>query len=264
MMRPLCLTFAILCAVPVVALSQDKAPDLTGIWQWNPHQSQPSSGHPPDDMRVRIEQTGSEISITWRVRHQTNEEQEFSRLRIGSDDNQNQIHGAPMKSSARWRAGALTVDSVATFSDNELLRMRDVWTLSADGQTLTFKERHQFAAEPAGESVYVFDRQVGGTWELPEDSKPAEQVYKNIQVMQGVPAAQLQAAMAFFSRALGVECGHCHDPNAFEKDDNPAKATARRMLKMVHQINDGNFAPDHPVSCWTCHRGSVKPESNPK
>lgn len=97
-----------------------------------------------------------------------------------------------------------------------------------------------------------------------EDQRPAEQVYKNIQVMKGVPASRLPMAMAFFARSLGVDCVHCHVPNEFEKDDKAAKGTARRMLTMVHHINDDNFAPDHPISCWTCHRGNVKPESFPK
>ncbi len=30
------------------------------------------------------------------------------------------------------------------------------------------------------------------------------------------------------------------------------------MLKMVHQINDENFAETRAVSCWTCHRGSTE------
>ena len=53
--------------------------------------------------------------------------------------------------------------------------------------------------------------------------KPAEEVYKNIQVMKGVPAPRLMGAMQFFTKSLGVECSYCHVPNEFDKDDKAPK-----------------------------------------
>jgi hypothetical protein len=53
-----------------------------------------------------------------------------------------------------------------------------------------------------------------------EQTKTAEQVYKNIQVFKGIPAAELEPTMAFISGSLGVKCSHCHT-NPFEKDDKP-------------------------------------------
>jgi len=94
--------------------------------------------------------------------------------------------------------------------------------------------------------------------------KPAEEVYKNIQVMKGVPAPRLMGAMQFFTKSLGVECGYCHVPNEFDKDDKAPKNAARKMLTMVHQINGDNFPNNQVVSCWMCHRGSAKPEAFPK
>lgn len=57
------------------------------------------------------------------------------------------------------------------------------------------------------------------------EEKPAEQVYKNIQIFKGVPASRLMAGMMRFSQFLGVDCAYCHVPNQFEKDDKPAKQT---------------------------------------
>ena len=94
--------------------------------------------------------------------------------------------------------------------------------------------------------------------------KPAEEVYKNIQVMKGVPAPRLMGAMQFFTKSLGVECSYCHVPNEFDKDDKTPKNATRKMLTMVHQINGDNFPDNQVVSCWMCHRGSVKPEAFPK
>lgn len=94
------------------------------------------------------------------------------------------------------------------------------------------------------------------------ETKLAEQVYKNIQILKGMPAAELEPTMAFISGSLGVKCNHCH-VNPFEKDEKPTKQTARRMMRMVLELNKGTFAGEKAVSCFTCHRGSPKPLSVP-
>jgi hypothetical protein len=56
----------------------------------------------------------------------------------------------------------------------------------------------------------------------------------------------------------------------FASDTNPKKDVARKMIGIVRQI-DGSFpsstgvfpAGYHEVDCTTCHRGSVKPETEP-
>lgn len=105
----------------------------------------------------------------------------------------------------------------------------------------------------------------GGTstassWQLAGSptEKTAEQVFRNIQALRGVPASQLQQVMALFTASLGVRCTHCHS-GSFDKDDKPAKQTARRMIKMVLDLNRATFAGQEGVSCYTCHRGDVKP-----
>src|SRR6266481_6202756 len=53
-------------------------------------------------------------------------------------------------------------------------------------------------------------------------AKTAEQVFKNIQSLKGVPSDELIPAMQYFNSSLGVECNFCHvvEPaRAFEKDD---------------------------------------------
>jgi photosynthetic reaction center cytochrome c subunit len=92
--------------------------------------------------------------------------------------------------------------------------------------------------------------------------KTAEQVYKNIQLFKGMPASQLDAVMAFISGSLGVRCNHCH-VNPFDKDDKPAKQTARRMIQMVFDLNKGSFNGQGAVTCFTCHRGQTRPVSVP-
>lgn len=97
----------------------------------------------------------------------------------------------------------------------------------------------------------------------PRQVKTAEEVYKNIQVLKGVPASQLDSVMAFFTGSLGVRCNHCHVPGQFEKDDKQTKQTARRMIRMVFDLNKGSFDNRGAVTCVTCHRGQTKPANVP-
>src|SRR5262245_42755143 len=96
----------------------------------------------------------------------------------------------------------------------------------------------------------------------PQPPRTAAQAFKNIQVLKDMPASQLQSAMSFIAASLGVECSHCHTPPAMEKDEKPAKQTARRMLVMMNDINK-NFGDKILVNCATCHRGSTKPTALP-
>jgi photosynthetic reaction center cytochrome c subunit len=93
--------------------------------------------------------------------------------------------------------------------------------------------------------------------------KAADQVYKNIQVLKGVPADQLIPAMQFITASLGVQCDFCHLENAFEKDDKETKQKARKMIRMMFAINQENFDGHREVTCYSCHRGAHKPVSVP-
>ena len=57
-------------------------------------------------------------------------------------------------------------------------------------------------------------------------SKTAEQVYKNIQVLQGTPTYLFLPEMRLFEAALGVDCNYCHLEEDRSKDDREAKQTA--------------------------------------
>jgi photosynthetic reaction center cytochrome c subunit len=93
--------------------------------------------------------------------------------------------------------------------------------------------------------------------------KTAEQEFKNIQVLKGVPAEQLFPTMQFISASLGVECEFCHVEKAFEKDDKKTKQTARKMMEMMFAINKDNFEGHREVTCNTCHRGKADPVAIP-
>jgi photosynthetic reaction center cytochrome c subunit len=93
--------------------------------------------------------------------------------------------------------------------------------------------------------------------------KTAEQVYKNIQVLKGIPSDQLIPAMQFITASLGVQCDFCHVEHAFDKDDKENKQTARKMMRMMFAINNDNFDGHREVTCYACHRGAKKPVAIP-
>jgi photosynthetic reaction center cytochrome c subunit len=93
--------------------------------------------------------------------------------------------------------------------------------------------------------------------------KKAEEQFKNIKVLKGVPADQLIPTMQFITASLGVECDFCHVQNAFDKDDKKPKQTARKMMDMMFAINKDNFQGQREVTCYSCHRGNAKPVSIP-
>jgi photosynthetic reaction center cytochrome c subunit len=98
----------------------------------------------------------------------------------------------------------------------------------------------------------------------PEDSaNPAEQVFKNIQVLKGTPANQIIPSMQFIANSLGVECDFCHVRGANEKDDKKPKQTARQMIQMQMAINRDNFKGEPEVTCFSCHRGAHDPVGVP-
>ena len=96
-----------------------------------------------------------------------------------------------------------------------------------------------------------------------EEAQTAEQKFKNIQVLKGIPADQLIPSMQFISASLGVECEYCHVQRAMDKDDKKPKLTARKMITMMMQINADSFKSEREVTCYTCHRGSVHPLGTP-
>jgi photosynthetic reaction center cytochrome c subunit len=94
----------------------------------------------------------------------------------------------------------------------------------------------------------------------PPEGRPAEQVFKNIQVFTGMPAGRLQGAMAFIASSLNVDCDYCHIQD-FGNDGAPAKIRAREMIRMVRDLNQRAFQGRDVVNCFTCHQGHATPVS---
>ncbi|MBV8846497.1 MAG: photosynthetic reaction center cytochrome c subunit [Bryobacterales bacterium] len=88
----------------------------------------------------------------------------------------------------------------------------------------------------------------------------SEQAFKNVTVLKGIPVDEFMDTMGFISASTNYNCADCHIEPKEEGDwstyaqETPRKATARRMILMVQEINKNNFAGARVVTCYTCHR----------
>jgi hypothetical protein len=96
----------------------------------------------------------------------------------------------------------------------------------------------------------------------------AEEVFKNVQILKGIPVDQFMSTMGFFSASLALNCTDCHVEESASDwaryaDETARKQMARRMMLMVNSINKTNFAGRQVVTCNTCHRGNPHPNVMP-
>jgi photosynthetic reaction center cytochrome c subunit len=111
---------------------------------------------------------------------------------------------------------------------------------------------------------------IGAGWARGQEQKPqlAEDAFKNIQVLRGISVDQFLGTMGFFAASLSLNCTDCHTAEsggswARYADDTALKNTARRMVVMVNAINKADFGGERKITCYTCHRGSQRPEVTP-
>jgi len=96
----------------------------------------------------------------------------------------------------------------------------------------------------------------------------AEQAFKNVQLLKGIPVDNFMQTMGFFAAATSFNCTDCHTEEsggdwAKFADDTPLKQKARMMMVMVTALNKNYFGGQRMVTCWTCHQGAPKPRTIP-
>src|SRR5437762_2946372 len=90
----------------------------------------------------------------------------------------------------------------------------------------------------------------------------SEQAFKNVTVLKGIPVDEFMDTMGFISASTNYNCTDCHVEPKVEGDwsvfaeETPRKATARRMILMVQDLNKTNFGGARVVTCYTCHRNT--------
>ncbi len=100
-----------------------------------------------------------------------------------------------------------------------------------------------------------------------EKALTSDQVFKNVQVLKGIPVDDFMGTMGLMSAAVGYDCSECHTGAGTDRvnwaADNGKKIIARRMVTMVAAINHDNFQGRQVVTCWSCHHGRDRPSTTP-
>jgi hypothetical protein len=96
-----------------------------------------------------------------------------------------------------------------------------------------------------------------------------ENLFKNIQVLKGIPVDTFFDAMGMFAASMGDDCTYCHSKAAVSDRNAFAVATpriqrARQMIVMMRTINNTYFGGAPRVTCFTCHRGAYTPVNAPR
>jgi hypothetical protein len=96
----------------------------------------------------------------------------------------------------------------------------------------------------------------------------SEAVFKNIQVLKGIPVDEFMDTMGMFASSLGYDCVSCHSGDIYTNraafaESTPLIQRARQMIVMMNAINKTYFAGQPRVSCFTCHNAKNRPEFIP-
>ncbi len=100
------------------------------------------------------------------------------------------------------------------------------------------------------------------------ENQPADQVFKNVQVLKGITAAELVHKMdKEYATPLSWNCTNCHrlaNQGNWASDTATDKKRARFMQQMTNDINLVTLPKLYPkdtpkVTCATCHRGYNEP-----
>jgi outer membrane lipoprotein-sorting protein len=101
-----------------------------------------------------------------------------------------------------------------------------------------------------------------------QNQMAAERVFKNVTALRGIPVDEFMGTMGVFSAALGISCEDCHTGGSnnwvrYAEDVSPRKTRAREMVAMMAGINKQYFGGRQVVTCFSCHRGSLRPKVTP-
>ena len=97
----------------------------------------------------------------------------------------------------------------------------------------------------------------------------AEAVFKNIQVLKGIPVDEFMDTMGMFAAATTKDCTGCHAPEVLTESrdafaiSTPMIQRARQMVVMMNAINRTYFGGQPRMTCYTCHGATPTPERVP-
>ena len=146
------LAILMLAALPVLAKA-----NFSGDWRLNVSKSEFGQMPAPNSMTQKIAHEAPRLKVAAKSSSERGDfEYQFNFTTDGKEC-ANEIRGNPSRSTLKWDGDALVIESKSRFGDSEFT-IRDKWTLSADGKTLTM-ERHFSSAMGEGDQKLVLEKQ---------------------------------------------------------------------------------------------------------
>jgi hypothetical protein len=148
-----CFSVVALFAMTFLAAQSQAAPNFTGVWKLNLAKSELGPVPQPEVLTRTVNHNDPSLQISSYTKGAAGET--TTELKYTTDGKPAENKGS--KGTAKWDGDKLVVDSIRDFQGSEL-KLHDVWTLSADGKTLTVSSH---IAAPQGEFdvTWVFDKQ---------------------------------------------------------------------------------------------------------
>ena len=106
---------------------------------------------------------------------------------------------------------------------------------------------------------------LAGSQAGPAQPQLAEAVFKNIQVLKGIPVDEFMDTMGMFAAATTKDCTGCHSIDILSGSRDAFAVTtpmiqrARQMVVMMNALNRTYFGGQKRVTCYTCHTATPVP-----
>ena len=146
------LAIATLAVLPALAAS-----NFTGDWKLNTSKSNFGEMPPPQSMTQKIAHNEPKLKVAVKMSGQMGDIEFESNYTTDGKECTNEFRGSSSKSTVKWSGDALLFEMKGRFGDTDFT-MRDKWSLSEGGKTLTF-ERHFSSSMGEGDQKLVFDKQ---------------------------------------------------------------------------------------------------------
>jgi hypothetical protein len=127
-------------AAALILVGAEGKPNFSGEWKLNLSKSEFGPFPAPNSRTDKIDHKDPNLKINTTSSGQQGEISVDLAYTTDGKESTNTIRGNPVKSTVKWEGGALLIDSKGTFGGNDV-QIKDKWTLSEDGKTLTIN-RH--------------------------------------------------------------------------------------------------------------------------
>ncbi len=147
----------ILTLAALLAAAACAKPNFAGDWKMNASRSEFGQFPAPSALTQKITHEDPSLKVASKMSTDNGDFEFESVYTTDGKECTNQFGPNPVKSTLKWDAETLVIDSKGQFGDNDFT-MQDKWDLSEDGKTLTLR-RHWSSSRGEMDQKIVFDKQ---------------------------------------------------------------------------------------------------------